>query len=58
MSRAIIGVEHRDSRAFGKYCWYAWEGVTLRACFNWSLVRRVIGGCVFCVWDLVRRAMG
>ena len=47
-----------SSRTLGKYCWAAWESVILRACCNWSLVRRVIVGCVFCVWYLVRRTMG
>ena len=58
MDRSVTGVDQRDSRGLGKYCWADWEGVTLRACFNWSLVRRAIGRCVFCVCGLVRHAMG
>ena len=58
MARSVTGVDQRSSRALGKYFWDAWDGVTVKACCNWSRVRIVIGGCAFCVWDLVRRAMG
>ena len=58
MARDVTGVEQRASRALGKYCWDAWEGVTMRTCCNWACVRISIGGCEFCVWELVRRVMG
>ena len=58
MARSVIGVDQRASRYLGGYCWDAWEGVTLRDCCNCALVYIAMGGCVFCVWDLVRRAIG
>ena len=58
MARSVTGAEQRDSRALGKYFGGAWEGVTVRDCCSWARVRRAIGGCAFCVWDLVRRAIG
>ena len=58
MSRSVTGVDQRDSRDLGKYSWVDWEGVTLRACCNWALVCRSIGGFLFCVCDLLRHAMG
>ena len=58
MARSVTGVYHRDSRSLGKYRWAAWEGVTLRACFNWALVCRASGGFIYIFWDLVRCEMG
>ena len=54
VDRSVTGLDQSVSRNLGKYCWEDWERVTLRACYNWDLVRRGIGGCIFCVWDLVR----
>ena len=47
MARSVTVLDQRASRALGKYLWEAWGGVNLRACCNWDLVRRAIGGCVF-----------
>ena len=58
MDGAVTGVDQRASKALGKYCWDTWEGVNVRDCCNWDHMCRAIIGCAFCVWDLVRRAMG
>ena len=57
MKRAVTGVVHRASRSLGKYRWEAWEGVTVRSCCSWALVRWATGGSAVRVWDLVRHAM-